>query len=142
MKKHIFTLMALAATLCACNKEQMIESEVIDPVVEPSAPLVFTATMEGAPASKATFDNTAKCASWEVGDQIFINGFDYTAKSAGTSSEFNVIGGSRTQEVRPMFVSGSPTTNNVSQSPKELVDDAGTSTKWCDNIVDENGLYL
>lgn len=139
MRKHIFTLMALAAALCACSKEQIIESEITGPVVEPSAPLVFTATMEG-PGSKATLAD--KTLNWEVGEQIIVNGFDYTAKSAGTSSEFNVIGGSRTQEVRPIFVSGSPTTNNVSQSPKELVDDAGTRTKWCDNIVDENGLYI
>lgn len=136
MRKHIFTLMALVAALCACNKEQMSESEVTEPVVESSAPLVFTATMEGAPASKATFDNTAKCASWEVGDQVNINGFSYEANAAGASTTFSMVGGGPAHEIRPVFVStttpDSYTDNNHNSfPPSNLVDAAGTETRWC-----------
>lgn len=136
MRKHIFTFMALAAALCACNKEQMIESEVIDPEIEPSAPLVFSATMEGAPESKATFDNAAECASWEVGDQISINGLLYKTNAAGTSTTFSMVGGGTAYEIRPVFVStttpDSYTDNNHNSfPPSNLVDAAGTGTRWC-----------
>lgn len=129
MKTHIFTLMALAAILCACNKEQMIESEVIDPVVEPSAPLVFTATMEDAPASKATFDNTAKCASWEVGDQINVNNLSYKAITAGTNTTFTIT--NVTEEIRPTYIGSSDKGHYGDDKPSNLVDDGGTSTRWC-----------
>lgn len=141
MRKHIFTLMALAATLCACNKEQMIESEITDPVVKPSAPLVFTATMEGVPGSKATLAD--KTPSWEVGDQIIVNGFDYKAKSSGTSSEFNLIGAGLTREIRPIFVSSVNThSHNDSNPASNLVDDGGTNTRWCVSKNDRvNGVW-
>lgn len=128
MRKHIFTLMALAAALCACDKEQMIESEVTEPVVEPSAPLVFTATMEGASSSKATFDYTVKCASWEVNDHISINGHEFIATSAGTSTVFSEL-----IEVRPVFVSSESSGFTDAETPDKLVDEAGTTTKWCAN---------
>lgn len=121
--------MALAAILCACNKEQMIESEVIDPVVEPSAPLVFTATMEDAPASKATFDNTAKCASWEVGDQINVNNLSYKAITAGTNTTFTIT--NVTEEIRPTYIGSSDKGHYGDDKPSNLVDDGGTSTRWC-----------
>ena len=66
MKKRFFTLMALAAALCACNKiENTIPEEQTTEEEIQYTPLVFTASMEGAPESKATYDATYKCASWE-----------------------------------------------------------------------------
>lgn len=77
MRKRIFVLIAMVATLCACNKVQET-SESND------TPLVFTATMEGAPDSKATLDGMTP--SWELGDEVSINAKTYVAENAGTSS--------------------------------------------------------
>lgn len=49
--------------------------------------LTFTATMEGS-ATRATYDSENKCASWEVGDQISVNGMTYNAQSAGLTTTF------------------------------------------------------
>ena len=138
MKTHIFTLMALAAILCACNKEQMIESEVIDPVVEPGASLVFNATMEDAPASKATFDNTAKCASWEVGDQINVNNLSYKAITAGTNTSFTIT--NVTEEIRPTYIGTSDKGCYENDNASNLVDNGGTSTRWCAHIDQRRGI--
>lgn len=135
MKRSIFTIMAIAAALCACNKNQMIGSEVIDSEVEPGTPLVFTATMEGASSSKATFDYTYKCASWEVNDLISINGNTFQAKSAGTSTTFAQL-----QEVRPTYVGTGCANNNMWYPPRDLVDDAGTSTVCWLNWVEKNSV--
>lgn len=85
MKKRILALAAVVAALCACDKQQPIESEITNPVVESSAaPLVFTATMEGTPDTKAILDGMAP--SWELGDEVSINAMTYVTKNAGTSS--------------------------------------------------------
>lgn len=77
MRKRIFVLIAMATTLCACNKE--LETK------EPNdTTLVFTATMEGTPDSKATLDGMTP--SWELGDEVSINAKTYVAENAGTSS--------------------------------------------------------
>ena len=83
MRKHIFTMMAIAAALCACTKE------------EPSGniketPLVFKATIEGTPSAKVTLDGMTP--SWEVGDQIRINNeYLYEADNAGTTATFHAV---------------------------------------------------
>lgn len=77
MKKIIFSMIILAAALCACTKK-----------VEVLETLVFTATVEGAPESKAAFNSEYKCAAWEVGDLIDINGKLYSAQEAGTTTTF------------------------------------------------------
>lgn len=77
MRKRIFVLIAMVTTLCACNKEQET-SESND------TPLIFTATMEGAPDSKATLDGMTP--RWELGDEVSINAMTYVAENAGTSS--------------------------------------------------------
>lgn len=140
MRKHFFTLMALAATLCACNKEQMIESETPTPGVTPQKVTVFTATMEGAPETRATYDGTYKCASWEVDDRISINGVLYQAQTAGTSTTFSesVV----MEEMRPVYISSANTGSYGNQPAANLVDDAGTSTRWCvDNTQKVNDAW-
>lgn len=85
MKKRVLALAAVVAAICACDKQQPIESEIANPEVESSAaPLVFTATMECTPDSKATLDGMAP--SWELGDEVSINAMTYVTKNAGTSS--------------------------------------------------------
>lgn len=123
MRNHIYVILALAAALCACTKEQMIEPEITQPV-EPSAQLVFTATMESTPGTKATIDD--RTPSWEVGDQISINGFLYSANTAGASSNFNTI----PSEIRPKFVSSTNTGSYKNQPAQNLVDDQGVDTRW------------
>lgn len=81
--------MVLAAVLCACSKEQIAESDT-------NTPDVFTATVEDAPESKATFNDTYKCAAWEVGDRININGKTYSAQTAGTTTTFKADDGATT----------------------------------------------
>ena len=135
MTKRILTFAAVVAALCACDKQQPIESEITNPVVESSAaPLVFTATMEGAPDTKVTFDNAAQCASWEVGDQISINGLSYAAKTAGTSTTFRVS--ANEEEIRPTFISSTNTGSYQNQPAQNLVDDRGVDTRWIANKTD------
>lgn len=84
MKMRILTMMIIAVALCACNKAQ----EKNNPN---EIPLIFTATIESTPGSKATLDGMTP--SWEVGDQIRINNnFIYAAQNAGTSAKFGAIG--------------------------------------------------
>lgn len=129
MKKNILTFVAFAAALCACNKLENI-------IPEPQAPedvirateLVFTATMEGAPETRATYDGTYKCASWEVDDRISINGFDYKANNAGTSTTFSPV--VEAEEIRPTFVSSTNTGSYNNQPAQNLVDEGGVGTRW------------
>lgn len=74
MKKNFLAILALATALCSCNKE---ETET-----------VFTATTESATETKATYDDTYKCASWQLGEQISINGELYEAQAAGRNTTF------------------------------------------------------
>lgn len=125
MKKSFLALMTITAVLCACNKEQMMESEVTDSVVEPCAPLEFTANMETVPSSKVTIDD--KTPNWEAGDQISIDGFPYEAKTAGAATTF-----SEAKLMRPTFVSSTNTKSlNNSNPASNLVDVVGTDTRWC-----------
>lgn len=132
MSKKFYAMMVIAAALCSCNKAQ-IENDL--PVIDEGdknnviAPLVFTATVEDAPDAKATFDNTYKCASWELNDKICINGYPYYANSAGTTT---TIVAPATREVRPTYVH-SHSGSNSGETPDKLVDAAGTATKWCAN---------
>lgn len=77
MRKSFFLLITIAATLCACNKERETNESN-------DTPLIFTATMEGAPDSKATLDGMTP--SWELGDEVSINAKTYFAENAGPSS--------------------------------------------------------
>lgn len=86
MKKLLLMAMAVAAVLSGCTKEN-------EPM-EVGGGTTFIASTEGAPVTRATFDNTYKCASWEIGDRININGKIYNAQDAGTSSTFIAASGS------------------------------------------------
>lgn len=73
--------MVAIAALSSCSKNDPILSE------PGKQALIFTATMEGN-ATRATYNSTEKCASWEVNDQISINGKTYNAQSAGLTTTF------------------------------------------------------
>lgn len=86
MKKYLFIAAAAIAVLSGCTKENEYVKKG----------LVFTASMECVD-TRANFDATDKCVSWEVGDQIAIIAIageddvslaNYRAKTAGTSTTF------------------------------------------------------
>ena len=83
MKKYFFMAVAAIAALSSCTSDNDFEQNQTG-----KQALVFTATMEGSEATRATFDNTNKCAAWEAGDQISINGKKYSAQEAGTTTTF------------------------------------------------------
>ncbi len=85
MKKYIYMAVAVIAALSSCSSDN-------DPIVNEigetgKQALIFTATMEGG-ETRATYDSENKCASWEVDDQISINGKTYNAQSEGISTTF------------------------------------------------------
>lgn len=140
MKKRFFTMLALAAALCACNKIENTIPEVQTPEEIQYTPLVFTASMEGAPETKATYDAKYKCASWEEGDQISIDDIIYQANTAGTSTTFSPVVDA--EEVRPTFVSSTNTGSYQNQPAQNLVDDGGVDTRWIANKTDMvNGVW-
>ena len=82
MKKYIYLAVAAIAALSSCSSDN-------DPIMGETGKqaLTFTASMEGS-ATRATYNDTEKCASWEEGDQISINGKTYNAQSAGLTTTF------------------------------------------------------
>ena len=87
MKKYLFMAVVAIAVLSSCSSDNDFEQTPIG-----KGGLVFTATMEGSDATRATYDTTDKCASWEMGDTISINGKIYSAKSDGTTTTFKADG--------------------------------------------------
>ena len=73
-----------------CNKE--LPAEAPEAAVET---VVFTASMDGAD-SKAVLNETSKYSEWEAGDKVTIHngtaGFEFTAASAGASTELSYTG--------------------------------------------------
>lgn len=134
MKKYIYMAVAAIAALCSCSDKDILENATSENEPEKQS-LVFTATMEGASGTRATFDNTAKCASWEVNDRICINGLVFSAKTAGTSTTFSEL---LEREVRPTFVRSDSRGFSVNEAPSKLVDEGGTGTKWCANTTHRN----
>lgn len=129
MKKYFFMAVAAIAALSSCSNNDEFEQTQIG-----NQGLVFTATMEGAPETRATYDGTYKCASWEVDDRISINGFDYKANNAGTSTTFSPV--VDTEEIRPTFVSSTNTGSYKNQPAQNLVDEGGVDTRWIANKTD------
>lgn len=85
MKKYILLTVAAIAALSSCSSDN--DPIVKDPIVkEDKQALVFTATLESND-TRATLDG--KTPSWEIGDQISINGRTYTAAASGSSSTFS-----------------------------------------------------
>lgn len=133
MKKRILAMMAIAATLCACNKVESTNPEVQTPEINTHEVMAFTASFENAGA-KATLNGMTP--NWEVGDEVSINGNVYRAESAGTSTTFPV------QEVRPRYVSSTNTGSYQNQPASNLVDDEGVESRWIANISDKvNGVW-
>ena len=83
MKKCFYMAVAAIAALSSCSNDNEFEQNQIG-----NQGLVFTATMEGSEGTRATYDRDKKCASWEEGDQISINGVNYSAQTAGTTTTF------------------------------------------------------
>ena len=83
MKKYLIMAVAAIAALSSCSSDNDFEQSQTS-----KQNLVFTATMENSEATRATYDATNKCASWEVGDQISINGKKYSAQEVGTTTTF------------------------------------------------------
>ena len=82
MKKYIFMAVAAIAALSSCSSDNDLPTGETG-----KQALTFTATMEGS-ATRATYDSGSKCASWEAGDQISINGKTYNAQTAGLTTTF------------------------------------------------------
>lgn len=101
MRKNILTLMVSMVALFACNKG--IEFTPDSTAKESAGKMTFTATVEGVPESKATFDETYKCAVWEEGDRISINGKEYSAQEAGTTTCFKADGDDATGDTYSAF---------------------------------------
>ena len=83
MKKYFFMAVTAIAALSSCSNDNEFEPSKIG-----KQALVFTATMEGSEGTRATYNSDKKCASWEEGDQISINGKTYNAQSAGLTTTF------------------------------------------------------
>ena len=82
MKKYIFMAVAAIAALSSCSSDN-------DPITGENGKkaLTFTASMES-DATRALYDSENKCASWEMADQISVNGVTYNAQSAGATTTF------------------------------------------------------
>ena len=70
MKKYLFMAVAAIAALSSCSSDNEVFNS------EAKKALTFTATMEGLGGTRAEFDSEAKCAKWNVGDEIIIEGVD------------------------------------------------------------------
>lgn len=139
MKKYFFAILTVAVALCGCSKDELLtneqptngeadKSEIIEP-------MVFTATMEGAPETRATYNGELKCASWEIGDQVNIDGSIYEAQSSGTNTIFKKSTTPSSTEIRPSFVSSDSQGFSDAEKPSKLVDNLGVETKWCANTT-------
>lgn len=87
MKKYLFIAAVVIIAVSACTKESgVIEKE------EGRSSDYFIASIEETDITRATFDASAKCASWEKGDSISIDGKLYEALEDGTKTTFAAKG--------------------------------------------------
>ena len=87
MKKqqHLFLAafaIAAMAGICSCSNDDELAAG------QSKSIHVFTATMEGNPATRATFNSENKCASWEKTDKINVNGKSYSSRGEGLTTTF------------------------------------------------------
>lgn len=87
MKKYMLIAAAAIIAISACTKE----SGIVDKEESRSSDY-FTASIEKTDITRATFDAGAKCASWQVGDRINIDGKLYEAQEEGTVTTFAAKG--------------------------------------------------
>lgn len=130
MKKYFFMAVTAIAALSSCSNDNEFEPSQIG-----KQTLVFTATMEGAPETRATYNGELKCASWEIGDQVNIDGSIYEAQSSGTTTIFKKTTTPSSTEIRPSFVSSDSQGFSDAEKPSKLVDNLGVETKWCANTT-------
>lgn len=128
MTKEIFAAFAFLATLSACTKDTDfdVNSDIKVPEGNIHITQTFTATMEGSPESKATFESNIP--SWEEDDLLSINGFYYKAQSAGYTTLFK-----EDPEIRPSYVSSADKGSYQNQPALNLVDSEGIRTRWIAN---------
>lgn len=85
MKKYIFMAVAAIVALSSCSSDEELTGNN-------KKGLVFTATMEGSDATRAIYNDTEKCAQWNEGDQISINGKTYSAQpGADLTAKFKAV---------------------------------------------------
>lgn len=124
------------AVISSCTKDILLPEKDAPESGAPETPsVVFTATMEGAPETRATYNGELKCASWEVGDQVNIDGSIYEAQSSGTNTIFKKSTTPSSTEIRPSFVSSDSQGFSDAEKPSKLVDNLGVETKWCANTT-------
>lgn len=124
------------AVISSCTKDISLPEKDAPESGAPETPsVVFTATMEGAPETRATYNGELKCASWEVGDQVNIDGSIYEAQSSGTNTIFKKSTTPSSTEIRPSFVSSDSQGFSDAEKPSKLVDNLGVETKWCANTT-------
>lgn len=124
------------AVISSCTKDILLPEKDAPESGAPETPsVVFTATMEGAPETRATYNEELKCASWEIGDQVNIDGSIYEAQSSGTTTIFKKTTTPSSTEIRPSFVSSNSQGFSVDEKPSKLVDDSGVDSKWCANTT-------
>lgn len=136
MKRHAIIALAAMAVISSCTKDILLPEKDAPESGAPETPsVVFTATMEGAPETRATYNGELKCASWEVGDQVNIDGSIYEAQSSGTTTIFKKPTTPSSTEIRPSFVSSDSQGFSDAEKPSKLVDNLGVETKWCANTT-------
>lgn len=84
MKKYLFMAVATIVALSSCTNGG--ESILNDAETDTNKALVFTATIEDEDASRAIYGG--RRATWQVGDEISINGKKYVAQSSGPTTTF------------------------------------------------------
>lgn len=92
MKKYIYMAVAAIAALSSCSSEEAILNEGGQ---NETGVTKFTATIEDAGATRATFNTTTKKAEWETTDQISVGGAVYTAQTPGATTTFSGTGATK-----------------------------------------------
>ena len=93
MKKNLFMVAAVALmALVSCNKEEINNNEIInDEQIETPSDIVFVAEFDQEADTKIALGDLVdgvRKTTWVAGDQIKINGTEFTAKDAGERAEF------------------------------------------------------
>ena len=92
MKKYIYMAVAAIAALSSCSSEEAILNEGGQ---NETGVTKFTATIEDAGATRATFNTTTKKAEWETTDKINVGGAVYTAETSGATTTFTGTGATK-----------------------------------------------
>ena len=114
MKKYIYMAVAAIAALSSCSSDDAILNEGGQ---NETGVTKFTATIEDADATRATFNTTTKKAEWEATtDKINVGGAVYTAETSGATTTFTGTGATKGADEKyhayfpaSLYNSGTPT---------------------------------